>query len=86
MTNRHFVQWIDSGVEPRSPPDPRYPDGVNVDMSRGRSQTCVVVLRYPARRCGRYEIVCNTCGLTAVVTTAGRPDDPRSVTLACKGH
>jgi hypothetical protein len=47
-------------------------------------------LPYPAPRCGKYLINCETCGQTIMVTTAGRRDDPRTVKIACelvkKGH
>jgi C4-type Zn-finger protein len=41
-------------------------------------------LPYPAKRCGIYLVVCERCGYSAAITTAGRPDDPRKVTLPCK--
>jgi hypothetical protein len=80
------VTWHDAGREPRSPPNPDYPEGIDLDLSRGTSKTCQTALPYPAKRCGQYLIACETCGLSTVVTTAGRVDDPRSVKLRCKGH
>lgn len=78
--------WVDRGFEPRNPPDPDYPDGIDCDVSNGASQTCSVALPHPARRCGYWLIKCDRCGANALITTAGRIDDPRSATLACKGH
>jgi hypothetical protein len=78
--------WIDGHRLPRAQPDPAYPNGVDVDVSAGRVQTCVTVLPYPAPRCGMYVVTCDACGLRTVVTTAGRPDDPRSLKVACKLH
>src|SRR5262245_7441784 len=80
------VEWIDAGREPTAKPDPRYPKGVDLDMSKGRGITgsCRTELPYPAPRCGQYVITCSICGLSAMVTTAGRADDPRSVKVACK--
>lgn len=78
------VEWIDGKRAPTSPPDPAFPDGIDIDLSAGRKLTCTVPLVCPAPRCGVYLIQCKTCGLKAVITTAGRPDDPRSVVLACK--
>lgn len=81
----HFdIDWIDSGREPQNPPDPAFPDGVDVASSIDTGPTCYVALPYPARRCGAYTVRCRRCGFTAVVTTAGRPDDPRSITVPCK--
>ena len=45
---------------------------------------CCMNLPYPAPRCGVYVIICRKCGFKAVITIAGRPDDPRTVTLPCK--
>jgi hypothetical protein len=41
-------------------------------------------LPYPAKRIGHYRIECELCGLRVACTTAGRPDDPRSIRIACK--
>ena len=78
------IRWHDNGREPRCAPDPVYPNGIDVDMSGRAEATCKVALDYPARRCGAYTIHCEDCGLFVVVTTAGRPDDPRSVKLGCR--
>ena len=77
------AKWIDRGREPRCPPDPAFPDGVDVDVSLGASLTCAIALPYPAQRCGIYVVTCDLCGFTVAVTTAGRPDDPRSLKIAC---
>lgn len=78
------ITWHDAGREPQCPPDPAHPKGIDIDISLGAAQTCQTPLPYPAKRCGQYFIACETCGLTGVVTTAGRPDDPRSIRVACK--
>lgn len=78
--------WLDSGREPQCPPDPAYPEGIDIDLSAGRSPTCETALGYPARRCGLYVVICRTCSLRVSVTTAGRPDDPRSLKVACLRH
>ena len=36
------------------------------------------------RAVGAYNIFCNKCKLRVAVTVAGRPDDPRTVTMPCK--
>ena len=81
--NDHFiVTWIDSGAEPECAPDPNYPNGRDL-APEGLVLGCKVKLRYPAKRCGKYLVRCTKCGCTTVVTTAGRPDDPRSVVAEC---
>jgi len=78
------VEWIDGGREPQCAPNPRFPNGIDLDAAHGASATCAVPLPYPAKRCGYYVVKCKACGLSVAVTTAGRPDDPKSVKLACK--
>lgn len=78
------ITWLDLQREPVCKPDPKYPDGIDVDAAAGAKMTCKVDLPYPARRCGYYRIECEECGQSYAVTTAGRPDDPRSVTIPCK--
>lgn len=77
------ITWVDGQREPTCPPDPRCPKGIDIDMSRGAVRSCQHALPYPAKRCGHYLIVCETCKQRAIVTTAGRVDDPRSIRLAC---
>ncbi len=77
------VKWIDRHREPQCEPDPAYPHGIDLDCSGG-SPGCKVDLPYPARRCGYYFVECNLCKMNVLITTAGRPDDPRSVKLPCK--
>lgn len=79
------IRWIDRHREPQCPPNPDYPAGKDVDMSNGADKTCEAPLPHPAPRCGYYIVECETCGFRAVITTAGRPDDPRSVKIACDG-
>ena len=76
--------WIDREREPQCAPNPAYPMGVDLDVSDGAKQTCSMSLPYPAERCGVYVVECDVCGLRIAATTAGRPDDPRSIKLACK--
>jgi len=79
------VRWFDGEREPQQPPDPKYPKGIDLDLSNGAARTCQTPLPYPAKRIGVYVVTCDTCGLDSVITTAGRPDDPRSLKIACKG-
>ena len=80
------AEWIDSGREPRCAPDPKYPNGLDVDTSDGAARTCSIDLPYPAKRCGTYIIRCDVCGIADGITTAGRRDDPRRVTVPCYAH
>lgn len=78
------VEWIDSGREPQCAADPDFPDGKNIDASMGAGRSCSRDLPYPAKRCGYFIVRCTICGMSVAVTTAGRPDDPRSIKLACR--
>lgn len=83
--NAHFdVVWHDSGHEPTQPPHKEWPSGVGLDTSRDAEFKCVVLLSYPAPRIGNYEVRCQLCGYAAMVTTAGRIDDPKTLTVPCK--
>ena len=75
--------WTDFERAPRCPPDPAFPAGVDIDMSKGVKMTCSVALDYPAKGCGAYVIACDNCRQRVALTTAGRPDDPRRLTLGC---
>lgn len=78
------IRWHDAKREPTQQPDPRYPDGIDLDLAGPLQPACSTLLPYPAKRCGAFLIRCTTCGWTGVVSTAGRPDDPRSVRIPCK--
>ena len=82
--NNFKVEWHDSGHEPQMKPNPAYPKGKPLDLSLGAAVTCTVDLPYPAKRIGHYIAECKICGLRVACTTAGRPDDPISMKLACK--
>jgi hypothetical protein len=84
MPQQFQIEWNDSGREPQCPPNPDYPNGIDLDASQGEETTCTVELPYPAQRCGFYLITCTLCGFTMIATTAGRIDDPKSVKLPCK--
>jgi hypothetical protein len=69
-----------------SPPDPKFPDGRDFDLTGGIAirMACLVELPYPAKCCGKWILKCRDCGFSAVITAAGRRDDPRKITLPCK--
>jgi len=81
----HTVTFRPSGRgKAQCPPDPRYPNGIAVDVhGDDAGPTCLVELPYPAPECGYLEVNCGLCGLTVALTVAGRPDDPVSVRLLC---
>ena len=78
------VQWEDFFREPQCAPDPKFPNGKDLDTSAGAAAACTATLPYPAKRCGLFIVECEACGIRIGITTAGRPDDPRSVKIACK--
>lgn len=80
---RWTVKWFSVHRLPKNVPDLRYPNGIDVDCSEGR-RGCTVSLEHPTRGCGYYYIECQECGINAVITTAGRIDDPRSLKLPCR--
>lgn len=84
LEQQFSVVWHDSGRDPRCPPNPQFPEGIDLNVQGNAPKGCTVMLPYPAKRCGVYHVVCKVCGLSIGVTTAGRPDDPRSLTVACQ--
>lgn len=84
MTDDQFdIRWHDGGGEAQQPSNPAYPEGIDLPRLPGLL-SCQTKLPYPAARCGLYMIECKRCGMKIGVTTAGRPDDPRSVWVPCK--
>lgn len=69
---------------PQCPPNPAYPDGVDVQDAAPGVAACKVDLPYPAPERLVWSVRCKRCGYRVAVTAAGRPDDPRSVTVPCK--
>jgi hypothetical protein len=78
------ITWIDRGLEPQCQPNPRYPTGIDIDVTNGARRSCKTDLPYPAQRCGLWLVQCENCGNNIIITTAGRVDDPRSVRLPCQ--
>jgi hypothetical protein len=78
------VTFIDSGREPQCPPNPDFPEGMEIDLSNGERPACGFKIPYPAPRCGVMVAHCGDCGRSAGVTVAGRVDDPKFVTFACR--
>lgn len=80
------VKFNDSGRTATQPADPKYPNGREINLAEPGQKYCCRGLPYPAPRCGTYSIVCRDCGFTALVTVAGRADDPRNITVPCKAR
>lgn len=78
------IEWIDGNREPQVQPNPAYPEGIDVVTVEPGEVGCRVKLSYPARRIGMYLVECKLCRVRLALTTAGRPDDPRSVSVPCK--
>lgn len=78
------VKFNDSGRTAKEKPNPKYPNGMDVSCAQPGQKACGFSLPYPAPRCGTYSVICNDCKFTALITVAGRADDPRTVTLPCK--
>jgi hypothetical protein len=78
------VKFNDSGRKAQHPADPRFPRGVDASCAQAGQKSCTYNLPYPAPQVGTYSVVCRTCKFTALITVAGRTDDPRTVTLPCK--
>lgn len=86
MSDQQFeVIWLDDGRDPKCPPNPDYPKGIDVVVTKDgdTEKLCVADLPYPAKRCGMYIVKCKLCGYTVMLTTAGRADDPRRITFSC---
>jgi hypothetical protein len=84
-SNQIDIEFIPSGRgKARCPPNPDFPDGVDIDGTGGALPACSTALPYPAPECGQWLLHCRRCAITILITAAGRPDDPRSVRLLCR--
>jgi hypothetical protein len=84
------IQWEprDGGGEPQCSPNPAYPKGKDIDISAPELSRCRGELPYvmwPERGLGILMVTCLRCGVRTAITTAGRPDDPISLTQNCEG-
>lgn len=79
------VKFNDSGRKATQLANPKYPNGQDVSVAENVLQkTCCRNLPYPAPGVGTYSVICRKCHFTALVSVAGRADDPRTITLPCK--
>lgn len=79
-----MLEWTATGGAAQNPPDKRFPLGVDLDLAGGAVECCVTTLPYPASGIGFHLIRCLACELKVAASAAGRPDDPRTVRVACK--
>jgi hypothetical protein len=77
------ISFVDRAGPPRNATNPTYPNGLDIDLSQGKPG-CLTDLPYPAEERGKWLIECTQCGTNAMVTAAGRRDDPKTVRLQCK--
>lgn len=83
-SDRFVIEAAHRRGPPKCPPNPAYPNGIDVNAAADDGACCKVALPYPAPERLVWMVTCKRCGFTAGVTAAGRPDDPRSVMLPCK--
>jgi hypothetical protein len=79
------VTWKDRDTRPLFPVDPDFPDGTHLDLAFGAEPACWTDLPYPVARVGAHQVECPTCGLRLLCGANGRPDDPRTVRVPCRG-
>ena len=77
-----LVRWNSAHRKAKVASNPDYPDGK--DCVIPGEPSCTTPIPYPAPECGQWILSCDECGITVAVTAAGRPDDPRSLTVPCK--
>lgn len=75
--------FLDAFRDPQRAPDPKYPNGMDLDLTKG-APGCCFNTPYPAPRCGAIHAECESCGASIAYTVAGRADDPRTLKMACK--
>lgn len=79
------IKFVKSGRgKARCKPDPDYPNGISLDLSRENEPKCKFDLPYPAPECGYWHISCLDCEKNFVITAAGRVDDPIALTVPCE--
>lgn len=77
------ILFLSHNRKAKNPPNPEYPNGMDLDLTFGATVACLVELPYPAECCGILFVECRKCGINAAITAAGRADDPRSARLPC---
>lgn len=82
---KHTVKFIPSGRgKAQCPANPDFPNGIDINATTSPEQpSCKVDLPYPSPECGLVSVRCSLCRTSVLLTAAGRPDDPKSVTIPC---
>lgn len=80
------VEWWSAGADTTIKPDPRFPEGRDVDVSFQATLRCTIPLNHPAPGFGAWLVECHRCGARVACSAAGHADDPRSVKIACQGR
>jgi len=84
VSEQHSIEFVPSGRgKAQCPPDPAYPEGIEIDLAGHAAAWCWVHLPYPAPECGHFVVRCKLCRFSAAVTAAGRPDDPKTLRIPC---
>lgn len=83
MAGKLTIEWVDAGCEAQCPPDPRYPEGIDLVERPDALRQCMTTLPYPAPQVGVWVVRCERCRRSVHITAAGRADDPRSISVAC---
>jgi hypothetical protein len=92
MVRKTFhAKWLDGGRPPQVEPNPEFPDGIDVVIPRGETDSqkmCRADIPYPPphKNIGQWLLTCSLCGFKIMMTAASRPDDPKSVTFPCAKH
>jgi hypothetical protein len=76
------ISWLSRHRKAQTAADPNHPNGRDIDG--GQRPACKVELQYPAECVGLYYVECLDCKSNMLITTAGRPDDPKTVMLPCR--
>lgn len=86
MGDQFSIKATDRRGPPRCPSNPAYPAGKHIQLASPGVPSCSTEIPYPADECLTWIIRCKRCGLAVAITAAGRPDDPRSLTVSCKAR
>lgn len=85
MSKGFEITFVWRSKEPaKHPADEAFPYGQAMDFTKGALPACVAKLQWPAPGVGSWAVKCLRCGFTAIVTAAGRADDPTQITIPCK--
>ena len=61
-----------------------FPNGQEMDLSRGIEPACTFVLPYPANGYGYWQLYCKSCKHSQSIAANGRVDDPKSYKVDCR--